>query len=104
MQGASTNSVSLPIRPCFVYMIADLSGPNIRTYVGWTTDLERRLSAHNSSKGAKATRGRYWTVIHSEQFKTRSEAMQAEYALKKDRIRRQSLLTHYLSQSSIDNP
>jgi putative endonuclease len=104
MQETSATSLQLPIRPCFVYLIADLSSASLRSYVGWTTDLERRLAAHNASKGAKATRGRHWTLIHSERYKTRSEAMQAEYALKKDRIRRQSLLTHYLSQSSNANP
>ena len=35
-------------------------------YGGWTTDLERRLRAHNSGRGAKYTRARlpvelvYW--------------------------------------------
>ena len=104
MQETSATSQQLPIRPCFVYLIADLSSAKLRSYVGWTTDLERRLAAHNASKGAKATRGRYWTLIHSEQHKTRSEAMQAEYALKKDRHRRQSLLTQYLSRLSDNHP
>ena len=27
-------------------------------YTGWTTDLERRLQAHNSGRGARYTRGR----------------------------------------------
>lgn len=52
-------------------------------YGGYTTDLDRRLKAHNSGKGAKYTRGRGPVrLIHSEKFNTVTEAMQAEYAFK----------------------
>ena len=51
-------------------------------YTGWTTDLERRLRAHNSGQGAKYTRGRrpvslaYW-----EEQPTRSAAQKREAAI-----------------------
>ncbi|MEK4027411.1 MULTISPECIES: GIY-YIG nuclease family protein [Bacillaceae] len=52
-------------------------------YGGYTTDLEKRLKAHNSGKGAKYTRGRGPVrLIHWEKFHTVTEAMQAEYAFK----------------------
>ncbi|KAB7704323.1 GIY-YIG nuclease family protein [Bacillus aerolatus] len=52
-------------------------------YGGYTTDLEKRIKAHNSGKGAKYTRGRGPVrLIHSELFNTVTEAMQAEYAFK----------------------
>lgn len=86
-------------------MIADLTNEKPRTYVGWTNDLDSRIAAHNTAKGAKATRGGIWTLVHSEAYKTRSAAMQAEYALKKNRILRKSLLTQYLTQTaSTDQP
>lgn len=53
-------------------------------YVGITTDLERRVEEHNSSKlGAKYTKARRpVTLVHRESFKDRSEASKREYELK----------------------
>ncbi|MDP7393294.1 MAG: GIY-YIG nuclease family protein, partial [Alphaproteobacteria bacterium] len=50
-----------PTTPCYVYVLGTDDGAAMRTYVGWTTDLNSRLAAHNSGKGAKSTRGRQWT-------------------------------------------
>ncbi len=68
---------------CFVYILGSTDGT--RTYVGWTTDLEKRLAAHNSGKGARSTRGRYWRLLYAERFKNRGEAMSREWYLKRDR-------------------
>lgn len=81
------------ITPCFVYLLQSCDDGPPKSYVGWTTDLEKRLKAHNSGKGAKATRGRQWRLVHSEVFKTRSAAMSREYQLKSDRQERKQLLT-----------
>ncbi len=75
--------------PSFVYVLA-ARNPDGRTitYVGWTLDLERRLSEHNgaaSGQGAKSTRGRVWRLVYAEKHRTRIEAMRREHALKKDR-------------------
>jgi putative endonuclease len=52
-------------------------------YIGWTTDINKRIEKHNKGKGAKYTKGRrpvsllkYWS------WDSRSEAMKYEYALK----------------------
>lgn len=63
-----------------------------KSYVGWTMDLEKRLAAHNDGSGAKSTRGRQWQLVHSEVFKTRSEAMSREYELKNNRPERRRIL------------
>ena len=68
---------------CFVYILGSADGT--RTYVGWTTDLEKRLAAHNSGKGARSTRGRDWRLLYAERFKNRGEAMSREWYLKRDR-------------------
>jgi putative endonuclease len=52
-------------------------------YVGFTSDLQSRLLSHNSL----ATKGftvlyRPWTLIHTEVFETKSEAMKREKWLK----------------------
>lgn len=67
--------------PCFVYIIASAD----RTYCGWTTDLEKRLAAHNDGTGAKFTRGREWTLLYAEPYQSRAEAMRREWHLKRDR-------------------
>jgi len=55
------------------------------TYVGWTTDLARRLAQHNAGKGAKSTRGRTWILLYAESHDSASEAMSREWHLKRDR-------------------
>jgi putative endonuclease len=52
-------------------------------YIGYTTDLARRLAEHNAGDGAKYTRGRTpVTVRYVEYWPTRSEAMSREWELK----------------------
>jgi len=63
-----------------------------KTYVGYTNNLNLRLSKHNSNKGAKSTKGYKWILIYSKKFKSKNSAMSYEYKLKKDRILRNQLL------------
>ena len=63
-----------------------------KTYVGYTNNLNLRLSKHNSNKGAKSTKGYKWILIYSKKFKSKNLAMSYEYKLKKDRILRNELL------------
>lgn len=53
-------------------------------YAGWTTDLARRVRDHNEGRGAKYTRSRRpVTLVYSEPFGTREEALRREAALKR---------------------
>ncbi len=70
---------------CFVYILGSGSKGGVRTYVGWTTDLERRLGEHNGGTGARSTRGRTWALLYAECYRTRSQAMSREWHLKRDR-------------------
>ena len=47
----------------YVYMIKTMGSRNNKTYVGYSTNLKIRLDKHNSSKGAKATKGYLWKII-----------------------------------------
>ena len=72
----------------FVYVIGARGRGGVRTYVGWTNDVARRLRQHNSGRGARSTRGRQWLLLHVEAFPTRAEAMSREQRLKRDRLLR----------------
>ena len=53
-------------------------------YCGWTNDLEKRLAAHNSGRGAKYTKTRLPVeLVYYEEFETKQEAMSREYHIKK---------------------
>ena len=85
----------VPAKWAFVYVIGTTphaSGSTTRrTYVGWTVDLEQRLARHNTSTGAKATRGHQWELLYAERYATRSEAMRREWFLKRDRRLRKAI-------------
>lgn len=52
-------------------------------YTGWTKDLEKRVEAHNSGKGAKYTKARRPVELaYYEEFETKEQAMKREYAIK----------------------
>ena len=76
----------------YVYIIKTLDGYLNKTYVGYSIDVNSRLKKHNSSKGAKATRGYKWKIIYKKRFMSKSEALSFEYLLKKDRKKRSSIL------------
>ena len=74
----------------YVYIIKSTNYDS-RTYVGWTNNLNNRLKAHNTGKGAKFTRGRKWRIIYFEKLPSKKKAMQREYVIKKDRKLRSKL-------------
>ena len=52
-------------------------------YTGTTDDVERRLAAHRSGKGAKYTRGRGpLELVYTEELPDKSAALKREYAVK----------------------
>jgi putative endonuclease len=77
--------------PCFVYVLGSDGNGGYRTYVGWTTDLDRRLDEHNSGRGARSTRGRNWALLYAERYAAKEDAMSREWHLKRDRAFRKRL-------------
>ena len=52
-------------------------------YTGWTNDLEQRVAAHNTGKGAKYTKARRPVeLVYFGEFETKEQAMKREYAIK----------------------
>ena len=67
----------------FVYLIIFKSPKNkLTSYVGYTNDLIKRINLHNSSKGAKFTRGRFWKLAYSKRYESKNIALKEEYKLK----------------------
>ncbi len=73
-----------------MYMLKSKGSKSI-TYVGYTNNIEKRLSLHNTGRGAKFTRGRKWKLIYKELFKSKKEAILREYYIKKNRTLRNKI-------------
>ena len=74
----------------YVYMLKSKSIKPI-TYVGYTSNIKKRIDLHNSGKGAKFTRGRKWVLIYKEKFKSKKEAISREYYIKNNRALRNKI-------------
>ena len=70
---------------------------SIKTYVGYTNNLENRLKKHNSNKGAKSTKGRKWKIIYKKKFSNKALAMSFEYKLKKNYKLRNKIKNKHLN-------
>jgi putative endonuclease len=52
-------------------------------YTGWTNNIEKRLKAHNSRKGAKYTKARLPVeLVYFEEYEDKIDAMKREYEIK----------------------
>ena len=81
----------------FVYLLINISNNKVISYVGYTSDLNKRLKLHNTSKGAKFTKGRKWTLIYKKCYKSKSLDMRNEYLLKKDYKKRSKIKKKFLN-------
>lgn len=62
-------------------------------YTGWTNNLERRIKAHSTGKGAKYTKARLpIELVYFEEFEDKIEAMKREYAIKELKRREKLIL------------
>ena len=83
----------------FVYLLISYHKNRFLTYVGYTNNLKKRLQLHNSSKGAKFTRGRKWKIIYKKSYNEKSEAMKSEYLLKKNFSKRKKIKKIFISKN-----
>jgi putative endonuclease len=70
--------------PYYIYILRNEESGTL--YTGYTSDLAKRLARHNDkSRITKRYTKKYegnWALMHSEEYATRSEAMQRESFLK----------------------
>ena len=65
----------------FAYLVRCADGT---LYGGYTTDLQKRLAAHNGGKGAKYTRSRLPVeLVWWEEYPTKEAAMSREWHIKR---------------------
>ena len=77
--------------PYFTYIVRCNDGT---LYTGWTDDIDKRLSAHNSGVGSRYTRARLPVELaYREECASKSEALRRERAIKKmSRAAKQGLI------------
>ena len=78
----------------YVYMLKSLEEKTV-TYVGYTSDIKKRIKLHNLGKGAKFTRGRKWKLIYKEKYNSKKEAISREYYIKNNRTLRNKIKIKY---------
>jgi len=82
----------------YVYLLVSFYNKKIISYVGYTNNLTKRLNLHNSSKGAKFTKGKKWEIAYYNQYTSKIKAMKEEYLLKKNTKKRNMLKKDYLKK------
>tara|TARA_B100000945_G_C20411516_1_gene612838 strand:+ start:1074 stop:1325 length:252 start_codon:yes stop_codon:yes gene_type:complete len=80
----------------YVYLIISKKNEIVRTYVGYTNNLNQRLKKHNSNKGAKSTKGRFWKIAYKKRKKYKITALKYEYYLKNNKKLRKKIKDSYV--------
>lgn len=80
-----------------VYLIESIDSG--KKYIGYTTDLRRRLSEHNAHKNKSTCTEREWKLIYCETYVHKMDALGREAFLKSGSGWKflQKQLRHYLS-------
>ena len=63
----------------YVYLIQN---EKEELYIGYTSDLKKRLEGHNNGNTA-STRGHRWELVYYEAYKAEQDARKRELALKR---------------------
>jgi putative endonuclease len=74
-------------------------------YIGFTTNLKERLSAHNTGRSPYTRKGGEWKLIYAELYLNKADALGREKFLKSGAghgfLKKQ--LRHYLEEDAHDN-
>ena len=86
----------------YVYLIVTKNKYKLTSYVGYTNNLVKRINLHNSSKGAKFTKGRIWKLIYYKKFNSKKMALIEEYKLKKNYKLRSKIKDNYIKNENFN--
>ncbi|HED06936.1 MAG TPA: GIY-YIG nuclease family protein [Ignavibacteria bacterium] len=70
----------------YVYVLKSINFD--KSYVGFTNNLNRRLTEHNKGKSKYTNIYKPWKVVYKEEYNTRKEARKREKYLKSSAGRR----------------
>ena len=65
----------------YVYLLRSIPAPD-QTYIGYTTDLNTRLKAHNHGKSKHTAKYKPWELVTYTAFSEQSKALSFEKYLK----------------------
>ena len=82
----------------YVYLLVSSYKKKLISYVGYTNNLKKRVLLHNSSKGAKFTKGKKWNLAYFKKYPSKIKAMKEEYLLKKNTKKRNMIKNNYLNK------
>ena len=82
----------------YVYLLVNVSRNKTISYVGYTTNLNKRLKLHNKGKGAKFTKGRLWKLAYSKGYQSKNIALKEEYMLKHNYKLRNQIKKNFLDR------
>ena len=69
----------------YIYMLkSELDGS---FYIGYSTDIKRRLAEHNAGLSSYSSRKAPWKLIYWEEFEDKTSALRREIFLKKQKNR-----------------
>ena len=86
----------------YVYLIVTKNKNKLTSYVGYTNNLVKRISLHNSSKGAKFTKGRIWKLIYYKKYNSKMKALKEEHRLKKNYKLRSKIKENYIKNENFN--
>ena len=84
----------------FVYLLVSKKNTKTFSYVGMTKNLNKRISLHNASKGAKYTKGKKWHLAYKKTYNSKSKALKEEYSLKKDKKKREKIKLSFILKNA----
>lgn len=84
-----------------VYLIQ--SEPKGKWYIGYTSDLKRRIEEHNNHKNVSTAKESEWKLIYYETYVNKMDALGREKFLKSGSGRGflKKQLRHYLAETTI---
>lgn len=65
----------------YVYLLRSLKDPS-KTYIGYTTNIEQRLEAHNSGDSVHTKKSKPWKLVTYVAFDEEEKAFEFEKYLK----------------------
>ena len=80
-----------------------LESENGKRYIGYTTDLKRRLLEHNDHKNVSTSKEKNWKLIYCETYVNKMDALGREKFLKSGSGWRflKKQLRHYLEEKPV---